>query len=242
MIRVGITAAPRNGDDCLTRTVASLERAGFDSQFRIFAEPDTDTDGPALLPHVVVRRMLRLGEYHNWISAVGTLLDNSGDLTAILTVQDDVVFCRNVREFLECRLWPSPECGAVQVYTGNRYRGQKDFPRGLVKLPRRYLRDMNAACAIAFRPGVAAEILSYAEQHPWRGRRLPGHPPADVQELDSFIGTALLDLGHEVWCCNPSLGYHIGENSALGHGGSIGQRQALDFPGEAADAMEVIGT
>ncbi|KKL16359.1 hypothetical protein LCGC14_2496370 [marine sediment metagenome] len=240
MIRIGITAAPRNGDDCLARTVASLERAGFDLQYRIFAEPDTDTASPRLLPHSVVRRIVRLGEYHNWISGMRALLDCPGDPTAILTVQDDVIFCRNVREFLRRRLWPSPECGAVQVYTGRRYRGQRDFPRGLTKLPRRFMRELNSACAIAFRPGVAAEILDYARRHPWTGRRFAADVPADVQELDCFIGTALLELGHEIWCCNPSLGFHIGEQSALGHGGSTGHRQALDFPGAGADALEVI--
>ena len=240
MIRIGITAAPRNGGDYLARTVASLQRAGFDSQYHIFAEPDTDTAGHVLLPHTVARRLVRLGEYHNWIDGLRTLADCPGDPAAVLMVQDDVVFCRNVRPFLRRRLWPSPDCGAIQVYTGRRYRGQRDFQPGLSRLPRRFMRDLNSACAIAFRPTVAVEILGYAERHPWTGRRIGANTPADVQELDCFIGTALLELGHEIWCCNPSLGYHIGEESALGHGGSTGHRQALNFPGEGADAMEVI--
>lgn len=242
MIRLGVTTAPRpKRVDYLPTTLASLESAGFRPPYHIFAEPGTPIDDETSRRHDVLVADTKRGEWRNWIEAVEVLLAIPGDPLAIVTAQDDVIFCRRIREFLEARLWPSGRCGAVQVYTGRRYRRLKDFPPGLTQLPLRFLRSLNAACAIAFRPAVLAEILRHVAQHPWKGQYQVSDDPAKVNELDLGIGTALQELGYEVWCCNPSLGFHIGDHSALKHtGGSNGNRQALEFPGEDADAFEVI--
>jgi hypothetical protein len=241
MIRLGVTTAPRpNGQFYLPTTLASLESTGFSPPYQIFAEPHTPIDDEVYRRHDVLTAETKRGEWRNWLDAIEVLLAIGGDPLAIMTVQDDVIFCRRIREFLEARLWPSERCGLVQVYTGRRYRGQPDFPLGLTKLPLRFVRDMNAACALAFRPAVLGEILEHAKRHPWKGRHVVTDNPAEVNELDVAIGTALRELDYDIWSCNPSLGCHIGTESALSHGGPNGNRQALDFPGEDADAFEVI--
>ncbi len=242
MIRLGVTTAPRpKREDYLPTTLASLEAAGFKPPYHIFAEPGTPLNDETHRRHDVLVAETVRGEWRNWIEAVEVLLAIPGDPLAIMTVQDDVTFCRRIREFLEARLWPSDRCGAVQVYTGRRYRGHQDFPPGLTQLPLRFLRTLNAACAIAFRPSALVEILRHVARHPWKGLVLMSDDPARVTELDTGIGTALQELDYEVWSCNPSLGYHIGVTSALKHtGGANGNRQALEFPGEDADAFEVI--
>ena len=41
MLPLGITTAPRPGASYLAQTIASLERAGFERPFYVFAEPDS---------------------------------------------------------------------------------------------------------------------------------------------------------------------------------------------------------
>jgi hypothetical protein len=242
LIRLGITTAPRPGESYLPQTILSLERAGFEPPFHIFAEPNTPLDAKVVAPHTVVQRPAKLGEWRNWIDGLRMLHAVVPAAASLAIVQDDVIFCLRVREALEARLWPSERCGAVQFYTSRRYRGQKDFPRGLSKLPKRFYYRLNSACAITLRPNVAAEILQYAAENPWRGWQFETDVPEEIQELDIFVGRALADLGWEIWCCNPSLAFHVGQESALNHGGALGARQALDFPGEDADAREVLLT
>lgn len=236
MITVSITTALRPGNPTLERTVTSLWRAGFNLPL-IFAEPGAPAAG--WLDSLVIRREERYGEWRNWLHALDETIRRSPWAIAYLTIEDDVVFCRHVREQLELEMWPSERCGLLQVYTG--YRHGRRLPRGLVRLPDQFVSGMNAACALLFRPAAARDVVQYGLTRGWSGKRLPAKEPCEIKETDIFIGTAMADLGYEIWCHVPSLAFHIGDESAS-HDAKMaarGNRQAFEFPGEEADARAV---
>jgi hypothetical protein len=212
-----------------------LLSTGFDD-LTVFAEPESPLADWVQQQVTVVQRSARLGEWHNWIDGLERLAQRA---EAVLMVEDDVVFCRNVQAVLEREMWLSPKCGAIQVYTSRRY--EQVLVRGLTRLPLKFLdHKLCAACAVLFPQEVALGLVAWGRREDWRGRITPMAESVDIQETDGFIGAGLRALGLELWCHNPSLADHIGRESASKHGGSEGSRGPLDFPGEDVDALEAV--
>lgn len=236
MIAVGVTTAPRKGPPVLERCVASLLSTGFERPV-IFAEPGARWASWVQATADVVQRPEPFGEWVNWINGLLETLERRPNAEAVLMVEDDVVFCRRVREWLESVLWPSSGCGVIRVYTPGLNRTA--LRRGLSRLPDAHARKMRAACALLFPRQVAYDLVRYGAVHGWRGH--PIETIADMSEkkaTDSFVGVAMQELGCEVWGVNPSLVEHDAPFSTHGHGGSDSPgRHGLDFPGVEADAF-----
>lgn len=115
---VGVTTSPR-ATSYLNETLASLINAGW-TDISIFAEPESNLSGLAESLHVV-QRPQRLGAWLNWKAALRQLLDDHLQADKIMVVQDDTVFCRNVRSYLDASLWPADDVGIVSVYTPRLY-------------------------------------------------------------------------------------------------------------------------
>jgi len=100
---VGILTSPRP-KETLTRTMASLVAAGWD-RATIFAEPGSTL--PVVDPDywTIRQHAARKHAWRNWIEGLGHLVDVYPDAGYFLMVQDDVVFARNVRRYIE-RTWP----------------------------------------------------------------------------------------------------------------------------------------
>lgn len=232
-IAVAITTAPRDGEFLLERCVKSLLSTGFNRPL-VFAEPGSPTTHFIDSGAEIVQRTERLGEWNNWRRALEETLDRRPDADAIMTVQDDIYFCRNVRAWLDHILWPSADCGVVHVYTSKKYGRYQ--PRGLTQLPVKLAVDMAGACAMVFPRHVAREIVDHAIMQGWRGHtRDTITEPEKMEGVDTYVGLALHDLQREVWVHNPSMAEHDSLHSTLGHGGSAGNRVGLDFPGVDAD-------
>lgn len=235
-----MTAAPRI-ENVQSRCISSTLASGF-SPLTIFAEPDTIfdewvVDHPAI---TVIKRRHRFGEWQNWTHAMLDAVNQDSQIDAIVSLQDDILFCRNVRQLVEHLMWPSDRCGIVHLYTSRRYGGI--IPSGkCTQLRSDLVCKMAGACALAFRPEAAADISEWGVSNGWRGATSGVKTiPCEKEGLDTFIGEAAAELGWEVWICNPSLALHIGEESTLGHGGSLGGRQGASWPGAEANALEVI--
>lgn len=225
MIATVITTAPRPRECYLPRTVASLMQAGFAAPL-ILAEPESPVAESIRQSCELLVNPRRLGEWANRLQAIRLGLQMP-DLDALLLVEDDVIFCRHVHELIAAELWPSERCGAIQIYTSRRYR--HDLPLGLNLLPKRRMPGLSSACAMAFRPQAAADVLSHGELIGW----------LSDERTDEFFGQALLASKWEVWCHNPSLAFHIGVESHSGHGGPHGGRREIAWHGEEADAREI---
>jgi hypothetical protein len=110
---VGVTTAPR-AVPTLGRTLESLVRAGWDHA-RLFVEPGVDIPRRfAGWPKTV--RDEPLGAYPNWYLGLAELVMRQPRAEAYFMLQDDVVFARGLREWLEYALWPAENCGAVSAY------------------------------------------------------------------------------------------------------------------------------
>ena len=143
-------------------------------------------------------------------------------------VQDDVVFARNVRPFLEKALWPDPNCGCVSIYCPGHYAAGRR--------PGFYVEDRGwgtvAAVALVF-PNPAARLLvgsSLPVSHRYLG------PRNGSKNIDSLVGTWCRHAGRPFFVFTPSLGEHVGHASTLyPHARANGYRRSSTFVGENAD-------
>ncbi|MCH8048436.1 MAG: hypothetical protein IID44_32475, partial [Planctomycetes bacterium] len=115
---VGVATAPR-AEPTLARTLDSLAAAGWEHP-RLFVEPGSEIP-PRFADLPRSDRDEPLGAFANWYLALAELVMRSPRAEAYFMVQDDVVFARGVRPFLERALWPAANCGAVSIYCPSNY-------------------------------------------------------------------------------------------------------------------------
>ena len=96
-ITVAVTTAPRK--DCtLAYCLASIDSCGWTPI--VFAEPgSTETD------YQTISNPVKLGIWHNWLSACRWCLENSPN-DYIMTVQDDSLFHPDCKAFVDALVWP----------------------------------------------------------------------------------------------------------------------------------------
>jgi hypothetical protein len=145
---------------------------------------------------------------------------------ALLIVEDDAVFCRGLREYLDANLWPEdPEKIALcSAYSPTPYNEPKDVPNGWHEEKRGMYLVGSLCWAI---PRASAEAIA----------RDLAYATHAVKSIDVRIGMWAADIGRSVWYHKPSLVQHIGNgNSALGRQVDAAEplRLAGDFIGEDA--------
>lgn len=200
--------------------MASLVNAGF-AGATLFCEP-----GTALPPVIdedfwpIVRRPERYGAWRNWVTALGELVAADPSADAVMLCQDDVIFCRGLREYLEKTLWPPGDerVGLCSPYSPAPYRK----PKPGWHQERRGLHLVGALCWVF--PQRTAEIIA-RDWAPLASKHNRG--------IDRRIGDWCERTGHAVWYHTPSLAQHVGnKNSALGDPLDDWMRRAHDFVGE----------
>lgn len=198
MIRCVVTTFPRE-PDYLERTLASLQSAGFE-------------------PHV---HHGSLGIVPDWLEAARDALDAE----FVLLSQDDVVYCRNVRQLLESIDIPT---GCVSLYASSKRQTGTGLHR------RKPQSNIWGCCALLFRRESLARLLDCRTANNWTHRGKP-----QTRKLDLLIGRSLIETGMDLWCFSPSLAQHIGHHSSQpGHGPACPPRASADFVGEDFDATQ----
>ncbi|HCS55012.1 MAG TPA: hypothetical protein DIW81_26070, partial [Planctomycetaceae bacterium] len=110
---VGVTTAPRE-QPTLERSLISLAEAGFESP-RLFVEPGTEI--PEDFDHLPIsQRDQKLGAFPNWYLALTEMVMRDPRAEAYLLCQDDVLYSKGARNYLEQVLWPSDKTGVVSLY------------------------------------------------------------------------------------------------------------------------------
>jgi hypothetical protein len=198
---VGVLTAPRPVPT-LDRTLSSLQRAGW-SDARVWRD-----------------RGLRPGEgnFCPWRERLAFLLREVPDADAYFLPEDDVVFCRELRTYLQRALWPEDpsKIALCSVFTPEAYFSDK---AGWHQQNRGYY--LVAAQAWIMPPVAARAVLADL---------------ASVRSpygVDRVVGEWAAQTNRSVWYHSPSLAQHIGVgNSALGDALRSPLRSTCDFIGE----------
>ncbi|HUT09045.1 MAG TPA: hypothetical protein VMY42_00980 [Thermoguttaceae bacterium] len=213
---VGITTAPRPRPT-LERTMQALTDAGWD-RYSIFAEPG------APLPLVdpdrirVYRRPATLDIWQNWITGLADLLAAYPEADAFFMLQDDVLLCRGLRDYLERVLWPADHrVGICSPYQPAPYLAEHPGAGFYLQNRGWYLAG---ALTWIIPPATARSLLPT-----WANFEAE-------RQLDARIGNWCLETGRSVWYHSPSLAQHLGlGNSASGDESRHNLRRAGDFIG-----------
>jgi len=192
---VAVTTAPRP-KPTLERSLKSLQAAGF-------ASPLVVADGEGA------------GSWPTWLAALGQIVDTRPEATAYMVVQDDGVFCRGLRAYLEQTLWPSVTTALCSPYCPGAYR------RSVGWHPENHGWSLVGAQCWAIPPGAARRMLADLSGVASRSR------------VDAIVGRWAKAAGLDCWYHTPSLAQHAGlRNSALGDNLVNELRRAHDFLGE----------
>jgi hypothetical protein len=227
---VAVTAAPR-GAPTLGRTLASIQAAGFPRP-RVFA----DGDVAVAEGYDVTRRTPAVGGWPNFWLAATELISRQPAADAYLIVQDDVVFCAGVFDYVS-RFDVPEDCGVLSLFCPachNQGLGWFTIPTGY---------GMASAQAFAFPRERMYEFLA----HPWTVNHRRSAPQSEhfcgdgLHHIDGVVGEWLRLTGLACFCHSPSLSQHIGHDSAMypGFEGKKDRRFADSFPGERVNANEV---
>ncbi|OHB67848.1 MAG: hypothetical protein A2V70_19895 [Planctomycetes bacterium RBG_13_63_9] len=197
-----VLTAPRP-EETLGRTLKSLEAAG------IFGA-------------AICNDTARSGHFRAYMTALRCAVVRDARAEAYFLVEDDVVFCRGLHEYLQRTLWPGlvRQIALCSPYSPRAYQqrepGWSDAQshRGL------YLAGSQAWL---FPPRAARAILAEVA------------PRGSTHNADWEIGKWARATGRQVWYHTPSLAQHEGvQNSTLGNNGATDIRYAVDFIGKDA--------
>jgi hypothetical protein len=228
-----VTTAPRK--ECsLKATCESLELCGWKPV--IFAEPGSTNLADTYETYF---NGTRLGIWRNWMHAARWAL--ATDAEYIMTVQDDVDFHPETKDWLDEIKWPH-DTGFISPYTPKHYQLDKKSrlkKRGLLSVITRSCWTGQSLC---FKREVIEKILKHDRAINWTGlppkeRRNPkgrvldkeikARQPWLIQNSDFIIGSILqLNLGLKLYYPNPSLATHSNPHSSVNHGSNVGRRNA----------------
>jgi hypothetical protein len=243
---VGVTTVPARRGDLLPRTLESMMLARFPPP-RLFVDGEVD---PGIWRREfgleVTCRWPAIRTAGSWVLALTELLlrDPTADRYAV--VQDDVLFCRNVRHYLDA--CPYPQGGGEDVRAGrvipcgdgagywSLFTGHAPNERlaanqsGWVRSDQRG----RGALAYVFSREVAISLLSCGHL-----LRRADHPKRGWRAIDGGVSEAARQVGLTEWIHAPSLCQHLGaESSSMGNDG-LGV-SASSFPGPEFDALTLL--
>jgi hypothetical protein len=225
-----VTAAVRR-EETLPRTLASIEAAGFPRP-RIFA------DGDVAIPagYENTRHVPPVGGWPNFWLAATELVAREPAVDAYLIMQDDVLFCAGVFDYVS-RFNVPDDCGVLSLFCPACYN------RGLgwFAVPVGY--GVAGAQALLFPRERMYQFLanSWTVNHR-RAAPASEHFRGDgLHHIDGVVGEWCRREGVQCYYHGPSLSQHIGYSSAMypGFDGKRDRRFADSFPGEHVNANEV---
>jgi hypothetical protein len=235
---IGITTVSERHNDLLPRTVRSLKTAGFPAP-RLFvdgARDAVDFCGPDLFQLEVTTRWPVVHTWGNWVLALWEMFTRDPECDRYAIFQDDVVACKNLREFMEAskatdkaywNLYTHPENHAMRPSEGGWFPSNQ-LGKGLqgLVMPHAGVLALLSGDGLALRSASTLTLGSTDQPRRWRN-------------ADGGVASAFRRAGWTEWCHSPSLLQHVGAQSSMGN--RIGH-QAVDFKGEDWDACSLLAT
>ena len=229
----GVSTVPSRRDGLLTRTLVSLRSAGFPEP-RLFVDGHIDAIlyvdqfGLETTAHYP-----KVGNFGNWVLGLTELYLRDPKADRYAMFEDDVVLCRNVKEYLEA--CPFSNKGYINLYTVEDAVKQAPATPGWVLSTQ----GGRGALGLVFDQESVKALLSSLRCVSHAEDRLRGHYLVDGAVVDSMERT-----GRKEWVHWPSLAQHTGTG-----GTTIENRlaptlqkfnEAPSFPGEDFDAMSLL--
>ena len=219
---VGITIAPRQIEN-YTHTIDSFLDAGWNS-IHMFVEPDVKVaDKHKHLP--LTQRKTKLGAWKNWLTSLNDLIEFYPNADCYGLIQDDIIFCRGAKKFLEYTLWPAQDVGVCSVFTPSHYTREnpgwyKTNKKGKLWMAQTYF----------FPPDSARNCATHPICVDWTKEK----------QIDNVVGRWADYSEQYPYYFSPSLVQHVGDTSTLwgSRNRAKGRRAATDFVGECFDAHE----
>jgi hypothetical protein len=204
----GVMTVPSRRETLLPRTLASLVAAGFPTP-RLFVDGCDDPSGYTAFGLQMTLRMGDPGRVAcNWSAGMVELYCRDPQADAYVMFQDDVVACRDLRQYLERSRMP------INGYY-NLYTGRKNQRRMSILGHRKGWYTSNqggiGALALVF-PKDVLMTLFMSHYFVTRPQDENGH-----KAIDGGIVSALKPLGKKEYVHLPSLVQHTGQTSTLGH-------------------------
>lgn len=226
----GITTCPARKDTLLPQTIVSLARSGFDKP-RIHvdgARDGFDHFGLDVTYHWPSLNPNGASTFPNWVLALWEqyVRDPKGDRYAIF--QDDLIACKNLREYLEKS--PYPKLGYCNLYTfpenENLASNVGWFPSNQCGL---------GAVALVFSREAVRVLLSSAELaiHPQTVRN-------NLTRVDGVVVDSMKNAGWKEYCHMPSLVQHSGQFSVLRNRDRADTWRSRSFPGQEYNLLELL--
>ena len=219
---VGITIAPRK-EQTYNTTIDSFLSSGWE-EIHLFCEPDVIvSEKHSCLP--ITRRSKTHGAWSNWFTSLKDLVNIYPDADCYGLIQDDVVFCKGLRVFMEETLWPSEDCGLCSVFVPSHYT--RNAP-GWYRTNKGFRLWM--AQTFFFRPESARSCINYDFCKNWNKEK----------QIDNVVGRWANETKQYPYYFSPSLSQHIGDTSTIWSEGNraAGKRAASDFVGEDYNLQE----
>jgi hypothetical protein len=227
---VAVTTAPRK-PATLERSLRSLAAAGF-TDVRVFAEPGST------VPKwdVVAVHERTLGPFQNWRTSLAALRDEKPDAEFYAVFQDDVLYSRGLKEFLESDLWFADDIGFVSPYRSEGKKVKGRFIASEKYMDRR--EPLRERCRLGnglwgaltyVMPRASVDVLLADEALKIRERT-----------IDLAIHPTLAAKGLRAWYYNPSLAEHMKGASSLDHGQGRGMNSGKTFRGEEFDCLSLL--
>lgn len=180
-------------------------------------------------PEAPIYRGSGAGHLIDYLGALERIVEENPDAAGYLLSEDDVVYCRGLRDYLQATLWPADplHIGLVSPYTPEAYASGQRWhieDRGF------YL----AGSQSFLFPAVTARNLLVSLGPARFGREQRG---------DYMIGMWCQAKNLATWYHQPSLAQHLGETNSV-VGGPQSQvatiRHASTFVGEDFDARSLL--
>lgn len=213
------------------RTMLSLADAGFDDPL-VFVDGPTRSGNYDTLNRLTVFRTGRLRAYANWVLALAELYLRCPLAKRFAVFQDDVLFCRNIRQYIEkCNF---PTRGYLNLFT---------FDHNLL-LPRQrqwgwFPSDQYGKGALALVFSREGVIKLLTQPMIWERVRNAHNKAIGI---DGGIINAYKEIGWTEYVHNPSLCWHTGEKSLACNRTWPDNLNASSFPGQQFDAMSLLCT
>jgi hypothetical protein len=211
---IGVTTVPERRDTTLPRTLASLQAAGWDN-VRLFQD-GVNLSHCNLHSEFYTYRNPRIGAWANWLLGLQELKLRQPLADRYLICQDDVVFSKHVRQYIDktwawttqCRQW-------LNLYTQNQNEQViAGKPIGWMESAElvgggRGIQVHQGALALVFSNQAVEALLG----HPIVIRKCVGSKA--TVNIDGSVGQAMNAMGWREMIHNPSLVDHIGADCSI---------------------------